>query len=70
MVDLTTKRLITPNYFKNVIDYSVRTGQATLEQAQANFNLPSYMLQAAIGALVAGVLTSLVVAAFVRTRNA
>lgn len=65
-----TQKLITPNYFQNVIEYSVKAGMMTLEQAQANFNLPSYMMQASIGALFAGILTTLVVAFFVRTKHA
>lgn len=65
-----TQKLITPNYFQNVIEYSVKAGMMTLEQAQANFNLPSYMMQASIGALFAGILTTLIVAFFVRTKHA
>lgn len=65
-----TQKLITPNYFQNVIAYSVKAGVLTLEQAQANFNLPSYMMQASLGALFAGILTTLVVAFFVRTKHA
>lgn len=59
--------LITPNYFNNVIEYSVETGYyETREAAKANFNLSNYMLQSVIGALIMGVLTSAVVAIFTR----
>lgn len=59
--------LITPNYFNNVIEYSVETGYyETREAAKANFNLSNYMLQSVIGALIIGVLTSAVVAIFTR----
>jgi hypothetical protein len=61
--------VIAKNYFKNVIDYSVKAGLMTLEAAQANFNFNSYLLQSAVGALIAGILTTLIVAAFVRTKN-
>jgi hypothetical protein len=64
-----TSRFITPNYFTNAINYAVQAGLQTREQAEAFFNLNSYMLQASLGALVMGILTSLIVAAFVRTKN-
>lgn len=61
--------LITPNYFNNVIEYSVETGYyETREAAKANFNLSNYMLQSVIGALIMGVLTSAVVAIFTRRK--
>lgn len=65
-----THKFITPNYFQNVIAYSVKAGMLTLEQAQANFNLSSYIRQASLGALFAGLLTTLIVAFFVRTKQA
>ncbi len=55
--------IITPDYFTNVIAYSVKTGYyKTLEEAQANFNLENYMFQSTIGAFVMGILTSAIVA--------
>ncbi len=62
--------IITPDYFTNVIAYSVKTGYyKTLEEAQANFNLENYMIQSTIGALVMGILTSAIVAFFVKTKT-
>ncbi|MRI01279.1 DUF4199 family protein [Kriegella sp. EG-1] len=60
---------ITPDYFKNVIDFVVENGKMTVENAQGYFNLNSYMLQSAFGALAMGVVTSAVVAYFVRSKN-
>lgn len=70
LVQWIIHRVIAPGYFRSVIDYSVKSGYMTLEQAQANFNLRSYLVQATVGALIAGLLTTLVVAAFVRTKAA
>ncbi|HEX8998424.1 MAG TPA: DUF4199 domain-containing protein [Blastocatellia bacterium] len=64
-----TARVISPNYFPNAINYAVQAGLQTREQAEAFFNLNSYMLQASLGALVMGILTTLIIAAFVRTKN-
>ena len=65
-----TSTIITPEYFPNVIAYSVDTGfYETVEDAEAQFNLKTYMVQSVIGALVMGVITSAVVALFVRSKS-
>ena len=58
--------VISPDYFQNAIDYSVDSGESTLEEAQAFFNLQSYMIMSIIFAPVVGTLTSLVVAFFMK----
>lgn len=63
-----TLEVITPEYFPNVIAYAVESGNATLEEAQEYFKLKSYIIQAAIGALVMGVITSAIVAFFVKSK--
>jgi hypothetical protein len=61
--------IITPDYFSNVIAYSVESGfHESRQAAEEYFNLRNYMVQSAIGALLMGALTSAVVAFFVRTR--
>jgi len=64
-----TSTFITPHYFDNIIAYAVETGAYdSVEDAAAFFNLKAYILQSAIGALVMGVVTSTVVAFFLRSR--
>jgi len=58
--------VISPDYFSNIIEHSVATGEQTLEEAQAFFNLQSYMVQSIIFAPIAGILTTLIVALFMR----
>lgn len=61
--------IITPDYFKNMIQYSVDTGMYTTEAAaEANFNYQSYVVQSLIGALVLGIVTTALVSIFVRKR--
>ena len=60
--------VISPDYFGNVIKYSVDNGFLTQEQAEANFNIKSYMWQSVIGAIGAGAITSAIVALFIRNR--
>lgn len=64
-----TSTYITPDYFKNVIEYSVSSGQMEQQAAEEYFNLTSYMKQSVIGASIMGVLTAAVVAIFVRSKS-
>ncbi len=59
---------IAPSYFPNIIAYSVDNSLLTREEAVANFNLKSYMLQSAVGAIVAGIITSAIVALLVKRK--
>jgi len=64
-----TSTVITPEYFPNVIAHSVETGfHSSLEEAEAYFNLKNYMVQSVIGAFVMGLLTTAIVALFVRSK--
>ncbi|MEL6842716.1 MAG: DUF4199 domain-containing protein [Bacteroidota bacterium] len=58
--------IISPQYFENAIAYSVESGNATQEEADRFFNLSSYFIQGAIGAIFMGMITSAIVALFVR----
>jgi Mn2+/Fe2+ NRAMP family transporter len=57
---------IAPNLFPNLIDYMVETGKMTEEGATNYFNLKSYMVQGTFGALTMGVVTSAIVAIFLK----
>ncbi len=62
--------VITPEYFLNVIEYSVKTGYyKTLEEAQAYFNYTNYAIQSTIWALIMGAITSAIVAIFTRSKK-
>jgi hypothetical protein len=64
-----TSTVITPDYFPNVIEYAVSSGKMTQADAEAYFNINSYMIQSVIGALVMGIVTSLIVAIFVKSKS-
>ncbi|MBN3580845.1 DUF4199 domain-containing protein [Algoriphagus aestuarii] len=64
-----TLEYITPEYFTNVKEYSVSSGTLTAEEAEDWFNLKSYMIQATIGALIMGVITSAIVAIFTKSKK-
>ncbi|NKI26569.1 DUF4199 domain-containing protein [Arenibacter sp. 6A1] len=61
-----TSTIITPDYFTNIINFVVSNGKMTQEAAEAYFNLKSYMLQSAFGALTMGIVTAAFVAFFVK----
>ena len=65
-----TSTIITPDYFKNVIDYSVKTGYySSVEEATAYFNLRNYIVESTIFAFGMGLITTAVVAFFLKTRR-
>jgi hypothetical protein len=64
-----THTVISPEYFSNAIAYSVETGLVSQEEAESFFNLQSYLVQGAIGSLMLGVVTSAIVALFVRKKS-
>ena len=66
MAQFITHEFITPDYFDNVIAYSVESGAMTQEAAEEYFNLTSYVIQSFFFALVVGVVTSAIVAFFVK----
>lgn len=57
-----TSLLISPEYFPNVIAYTVASGAMTQAAAEAYFNLTSYILQSTLFAPAAGIVTSLIMA--------
>lgn len=61
-----TTSIITPDYFANVIEYSVQQGEMTREAAEGHFNTKSYIIMGMVGAPVMGVLTTSVVAFFTK----
>lgn len=57
---------ISPAFFGNAIKHAVDSGLMTVTEAENFFNLKNYLIQAVIGAPVMGVITSLLVAIFVK----
>lgn len=65
-----TSYVISPEYFPNVIKRSVEIGYfKTTADAATNFNYKNYAMQGAIGALVMGIVTSLIAMIFIRTKS-
>lgn len=62
--------VISPEYFENAIAYSVEKGHQTKEEAKAYFNFETYVKQGTVGALFMGIVTSALVAAFAKKKEA
>ena len=58
--------IITPDYFKNVIAYTVEHGMKSQEEAEAYFSLKNYMIQSIVWSAGSGIITSAIVAIFTR----
>jgi len=69
LIQYVTSIIITPDYFPNMIEYSVREGLMQRGDAENFFNLKSYMIQASFGAPVMGLVTTAVVAVFTKKKN-
>ena len=61
-----TSTVITPDYFDNMIKYAVAEGKLTQEAAEAEFNLRNYMIASTVFAPIMGIITTAIVAIFVR----
>lgn len=62
--------IISPEYFSNVIDYSLKTGHyKTKEEAEAFFNYKNYAVQSTIAAIVMGALTTAIAMIFIKTKR-
>ena len=59
---------ISPEYFTNAANYAVENGKMTREQADKYFNMNNYLVQSFIVAIMMGVITSALVALFVRKK--
>jgi Protein of unknown function (DUF4199) len=61
---------IAPEFFPNAINNAVKNGKMTREEAEAYFNLKSYILQGLVGVPVMGLATAAIVAFFTKSKNA
>jgi hypothetical protein len=67
---LLTSRVISPDYFANLIEYTVAQGALTPAQAQQQFNFGNYVVIGLIAGALTGIVFSAILAAFVRSRPA
>ena len=68
LTQLIISNIITPEYFPNIIEYSVGEGMMTREEAEKYFSLGSYIMQGLIGTFIMGIITSAIVALFIKKK--
>lgn len=64
-----TLEIISPEYFTNIINYTVEKGRMSLEDAKIHYNLSSYIYMSTFFGLSSGIVTSAIVAFFVKTKT-
>lgn len=69
LVQIITAKLITPEFFQNIIKYSVEKGKMTTDVAESYFSLLSYIIKGLLGTPIMGVITSALVSFFIRRRR-
>lgn len=62
-------QIISPNYFKNMINYSVSNNLTIALEAKTYFELKNYIVMSVFGALVMGIVTTLIIAVFVKQKH-
>lgn len=61
-------RIISPEFFPNIIDFAVENNILSRSEATERFNLTTYMVQNAIGTSILGLLTTCTMALIMRKR--
>lgn len=64
-----TVNVISPSFFRNMINYAVNSNIYTMEQAESYFNTQSYLLQIVAGSLSMGIVTSAVIAYIIQSKK-
>ncbi len=66
VIQIIISTIISPDYFSNMIEYSVENDLMSRQEADDFFNLNSYLMQALIGTPIMGLLTTAIVAIFTK----
>lgn len=68
IIQILISTVISPDYFANMIEYSVQEGKMSQQEAEEFFNLQSYLVQVLIGTPFMGLITAAIVAIFTRKK--
>lgn len=69
LMQYITTVVITPDYFTNMIEYNVESNILSLSEAESIFNMQNYIMQTALFTPVMGIVTTAIVAIFIRKRK-
>lgn len=65
---LIVTTVISPNYFSNLITYTVSHGVMSAEEAQSMFNIQSYIVQSMIGGFITGIVFTIIISFFIQSK--
>ena len=68
LVQLLISELITPDYFTNITEYSIETGEMSREEAEAYFSTKNYIIQSMVWAMITGLITAAITALILRRK--
>ncbi|ACU03990.1 DUF4199 domain-containing protein [Pedobacter heparinus] len=66
---LITSYIITPDYFANVIAHTVKSGMFTREQAEAQFNIKSYIITSIVAGFLTGLAFTAIISIFTKSKT-
>lgn len=67
-VQLLISEIIAPDYFKNIAEYSISSGEMSREEADAYFNTKNYIIQSMVWAAITGLITAAIAALILRRK--
>ncbi len=68
-VQLLISQVISPDYFRNITEYSIEAGEMNREEAEIYFSLQNYILQSIVWAAVTGIITAAIAALILRRKT-
>ncbi|MGB7786611.1 MAG: DUF4199 domain-containing protein [Salinimicrobium sp.] len=69
LTQLVISLWIAPDYFGNMIEYAVRTGESSRQEAEAYFSLGNYIVQSTVFAAISGIVTAAIAALIMKRRD-
>jgi len=68
LVQLLISQVISPDYFRNIIEYSVDAGEMKPEEAETYFSIKNYIIQSMVWAAITGLITAAIAALILRRK--
>ena len=68
LVQLLITHVISPDYFRNITEYSVEAGEMNRKEAEVYFSLPNYIMQSMVWAAITGIITAAIAALILRRK--
>ena len=67
-VQLLISELVSPEYFRNIAEYSIEAGEMSREEAETYFSTKNYIMQSMVWAAITGIITAAIAALILRRK--